>query len=119
MRVLDNGPIQPANIERFDDPDIETGLANTHRSADDAVYRLIELDIDELEDVRNLPFTWTPTYMLEKLRDDSESLPPVVVVQTDRGHGFGLIDGLNRTYAHWLTGRRTIRAYELLVRRHS
>lgn len=43
-----------------------------------------------------------------------EQVPPLVVMATDRGRGFELIDGLNRTYAHWLL-RPTIRAYELLT----
>lgn len=34
---------------------------------------------------------------------------------TERGREFGLIDGLNRTYAHWLLSRPTIRAFELLT----
>jgi hypothetical protein len=43
-----------------------------------------------------------------------EQVPPVVIMATEKGPGFGLIDGLNRTYAHWLLRRPTIRAYELL-----
>jgi hypothetical protein len=38
-----------------------------------------------------------------------------VIVATARADAtFGLLDGLNRTYAHWAMGRPKIRAYELL-----
>lgn len=56
--------------------------------------------------------------MIESLQR-GEDVPPTVVVETDRGRGFGLLDGLNRTYAHWRIGRPTMRAYELLIRGHS
>jgi hypothetical protein len=79
---------------------------------------LIEVDVDELEDTAHFPFSWEPTRMLAALRR-GQALPPIVVVQTDRGRGFGLIDGLNRAYAHWLAGKPTMRAYELLVGGHS
>lgn len=72
----------------------------------------------EIEDVASFPYTWQPTGMVEALRR-GERMPPIVVVETDRGRGFGLIDGLNRTYAHWLAGRPTLRAYKLLAERHS
>ena len=112
--VLDAGPIPHSELVRFDDPDIETGLENCGRSADGAVYRMIEISIEDLEDTHSFPFKWRPTTIIDAL-NRGETLPPIVVVQTDRGHGYGLIDGLNRTYAHWLTNRPTIRAYELLV----
>ena len=53
--------------------------------------------------------------MVEELRR-GERLPPIVVLKTVRGKGFGLIDGLNRTYAHWALGLPTIRAYELIAK---
>jgi hypothetical protein len=47
--------------------------------------------------------------------DAGKSLPPVVVMAAPRSGGrMGLLDGLNRTHAHWALGRKTIRAYELL-----
>lgn len=115
--VLDQGPIPHARIERFDDPGIETGLEQSGYLAGTATYRLIEIDLADLEDTRWLPGPrpWG-TYFVDALRR-GETLPPVVVVQTNRGHGFGLIDGLCRTQAYWAIGRRTIRAYELLVGR--
>ena len=34
-----------------------------------------------------------------------KQVPPVAVMASDRGGGFALVDGLNRTYAHWLLRR--------------
>jgi len=113
LAVLDAGPIPHEQLERFDDPDIETGLEQSGNRSEDATYRLIEIDVADLEDTHNFPFDCRPTHTIERLRA-GERLPPIVVVQTDRGHGLGIIDGLNRAYAHWLEGRTRIRAYELL-----
>jgi hypothetical protein len=118
MRVIDGGPIRHADIERYDDPDIETALDHAGHDIEHAQYRLIELEVSEVEDTASFPLNWEPTLMMEALRR-GEALPPVIVVETDRGRGFGLMDGLNRTYAHWLVGPSTIRAYELLLRGHS
>jgi hypothetical protein len=73
-----------------------------------ARYRLIEIDVADLEDTRHFPFEWRPTRAIERLRAGEET-PPIVVVQTDRGHGFGIIDGLNRAYAYWIEGHSRIR----------
>ena len=113
LAVLEAGPIPQEHLERFDDPDIETGLGQSGNSSEGATYRLIEIDVADLEDTRNFPFDWRPTDTIEGLRA-GERMPPIVVVQTDQGHGLGIIDGLNRAYAHWLEGRTRIRAYELL-----
>jgi hypothetical protein len=118
MRVLDAGPISRAELERYDDPDIETGLEHSRHGAGSATFRLIEVGLDELEDTARFPFDWQPTWMVGRMQR-GDPVPPVVVVQTDRGQGLGLIDGLNRTYAHWLAGLPTIRAYELLLGGHS
>jgi hypothetical protein len=112
--VLDAGPIRHSELQRFDDPDIETGLEHSGRTAVNATYRLIEIDVADLEDTRHFPFEWRPTYAIERLRAGEET-PPIVVARTDRGHGLGIIDGLNRAYAHWLEGRPRIQAYELLL----
>lgn len=114
LEILDPGPIPHAVLRRYDDPDIETGLEHCGYSADGAVYRMIEVDLSDLEDVRHFPFKWQPTKAVERLRS-GEDVPPIIVVQTDRGLGLGIIDGLNRTYAHWIVGLPRIVAYELLV----
>jgi hypothetical protein len=115
--VLDPGPIPHDALIRFDDPDVETGLEQSGHSHEGAQYRLLQLDLSELEDMRWIPGDAARfgTSMSETLAR-GEELPPVVVVRTDRGRGFGLIDGLNRTHAHWAAGRESIRAYELLLR---
>ena len=52
--------------------------------------------------------------MVETLRA-GRTVPPVAIVATTRPDGrYGLLDGLNRTHAHWFLARSTIRAYELL-----
>jgi hypothetical protein len=114
MRILDRGPIPLAELDRYDDPDIETSLEHGGHSSSTAVFRLIEIDLSELEDTASFPLPWRPTRTLEALRR-GETLPPVVVVETDRDRGLGLIDGLNRTYAHWIAGKTTLGAYELLL----
>jgi hypothetical protein len=118
MRVIDAGPVRHAEIERYNDPDIETGLERAGHDFEHAEYRLIEVDVSEIEDTASFPLRWTPTKAMDAVQR-GDLLPPVVIVQTDRGRGFGLIDGLNRTYAHWLVGCPTLRAYELLVRGES
>jgi hypothetical protein len=112
--VLDAGPIRHSELHRFDDPDIETGLDRGGHTPVNARYRLIEIDIADLEDTRQFPFEWRRTHAIERLRAGEET-PPIVVVQTDRNHGFGIIDGLNRAYAYWIEGHSRIRAYELLI----
>ena len=116
VTVIDAGPIAHADLIRYDDPDIETGLDHGGYGMEGATYRLVEVDLADLDDMR-----WIPsrpgqfgTAMTEVVRR-GEELPPVVIVRTDRDRGFGLIDGLNRLHAHWAAGRDTIRAYELLV----
>ncbi len=113
--VIDEGPITLAQIERYDDPDIETQLERQGYVPDTTTYRLIELDTADFEDTGWFPGPrrWGAGMVEALMRGDS--LPPVVVAKTDRGRGYGLIDGLNRLYAHWAAGRPTIRAYELIT----
>jgi hypothetical protein len=114
--VLDAGPILHDKLIRFEDPDIKTGLEQSGHSSEGARNRLLQIDLSELEDMRWIPgdaSRFGPS-MTEALAR-GEEFPPVVVVRTNRGRGFGLIDGLNRTHAHWAAGRESIRAYELLL----
>jgi hypothetical protein len=113
--VIDEGPIPLAEIERYDDPDIETQLEREGYIPETTTYRLIELDTADFEDSRWFPGPrqWGAQMVEALARGDS--LPPVVVVETDRGRGYGLIDGLNRLHAYWAVGRSTIRAYELIT----
>lgn len=50
--VLDAGPIPHEELSRFDDPDIETGLEQSSHSSEGARYRLLQIDLSELEDMR-------------------------------------------------------------------
>ena len=74
--VLDPGPILHSDLRRFDDPDIETGLEHGKHSAESATYRLIEIDVADLEDARHFPFDWQPTCAIERLRA-GEEMPPM------------------------------------------
>jgi hypothetical protein len=44
---------------------------------------------------------------------DPQKLPPVVVFRNRRGRW--LLDGANRTHAHWILGTASVRAYDLLI----
>jgi hypothetical protein len=77
-------------------------------------YRLVEIDLGDIEDARRFPAHLHPNLeMVDALRR-GELLPPVIVVQRNGAETFGLIDGLNRTYGHWVVGMPTIRAYEVV-----
>ncbi len=115
VTVIDPGPIPHGEIQRYHDPDIETGLEQAGVAPDTATYRLIEVSLDELEDTRWFPGPHGWGSRMVAALQAGKQVPPVVVMATDRGRGFGLIDGLNRTYPHWLLRRPTIRAYELLT----
>jgi hypothetical protein len=42
-----------------------------------------------------------------------QQFPPIVVLKNQRG--WSLLDGVNRTHAHWILGTAGIRAYEHLT----
>ena len=48
--VLDEGPIQYANLERYHDSDVETGLERSGHNAGTTTFRLIEIDLADVED---------------------------------------------------------------------
>ena len=114
VTVLSYGPIRHPDIVRYDDPDIETGLEHSGFDVTSVVYRLVEIDLGDMEDTRWFPGHLRPNpEMVEALRR-GELLPPVVVVRREGSKSFGLIDGMNRTFAHWVVGLPKIRAYELI-----
>jgi hypothetical protein len=118
LKVVDRGPIPLASIERYDDPGIEGQMGHDDIDPETATFRLVEIALDDLEDMRWLPGPkpWG-THFVEALSAGA-TLPPIVIVPTTRADGkFGLLDGLNRTHAHWALGRCEIRAYELLDQR--
>ena len=101
---------------RYDDPDIEYALDDLGHNVREGAFRLVEINIADLQSVVNMfPQPWTPTSMVKAL-NRKELLPPVVVIEAERTGAFDLIDGLNRTYAHWVVNRPTIRAYQFLTR---
>jgi hypothetical protein len=115
VKVLDAGPIGLSSIERYDDPDIEGALEHDGANLGDATFRLVDVDLNDLEDVAWLPGPKPWGARLTEALRAGATLPPVVIVATARADGkYGLLDGLNRTHAHWALGRSTIRAYELL-----
>lgn len=115
LTLLDPGPIPLSAIERFDDPDVETALGHERLEPETATFRLVEVSLADLQDVRWFPgpHRWG-TFMVDALRAGA-SLPPIVIVASRGSDGlFGILDGLNRTHAHWLLRRPLIRAYELV-----
>jgi hypothetical protein len=55
VTVVNPGPILHAQIQRYDDPDIETGLQQVGVDPDTATYRLVDVSLDELQDTRWFP----------------------------------------------------------------
>lgn len=118
LTVVDPGPIPLSAIQRFDDPDVETALRDDGLDPALATFRLVEVPLADLQDVRWFPgpIGWG-TFMLDALRAGT-SLPPIVIVANGKTNGpFGILDGLNRTHAHWVLSRHSIRAYELMTPR--
>jgi hypothetical protein len=118
LTVVDPGPIPLSAIERFDDPDVETALENGGLDPAIATFRLVEVALAYLQDVRWFPgpLPWG-TFMVDALRAGA-SLPPIVIVANgETKRSFGILDGLNRTHAHWVLSRQSIRAYELMTSR--
>jgi hypothetical protein len=113
VTVLNSGPIRHADIERYDDPDIETGLEHSGFDVTTVAYRLVEIDLGDMEDTRWFPGHLRPNLEMVRALRLGELLPPVVVVRPADAKSFGLIDGLNRTFAHWVVGLPRIRAYEV------
>jgi hypothetical protein len=116
LTVIDPGPILLSAIQRFDDPDVETALANGGLDPAITTFRLVEVSLADLEDVRWFPGPFRcGTFMVDALRV-GRSLPPIVIVASRETDGqFGILDGVNRTHAHWVLGRKAIRAYELIT----
>jgi hypothetical protein len=58
-----------------------------------------------------MPWPKMGTAYVDAIRSDQQ-FPPIVVFKIQRG--WSLLDGVNRTHAHWVLGTAIIRAYELL-----
>jgi len=117
--VLEEGPIAHIDIDRYeDDPGLESAIEHYGVSPTNATYRLLLIDVAKILETRWFPTTQrpAPAHMVEALAQ-RRLLPPIVVYRaTDNPDVFGLLDGVNRTYAHWSLGILRIRAYELITK---
>lgn len=119
--ILDNGPISHAEIERYDDPGVDAAVEDycqDHgRSLDSATYRLLLIETSRILETRWFAkSTMTSRPDLIDALQHEKRIPPIIVYRaTDNPDVFGLLDGVNRTFAHWSLGISTIRAYEILM----
>jgi len=113
-RVLDPGPIPYARIDLYGDPDLEHALREEGLDPQVTTYRLIEIPLSAITDTASMPWPRMCTAYVDALRSGQE-FPPVVVFRNQRG--WSLLDGVNRTHAHWVLGTARIRAYDLLTSR--
>src|SRR5438445_12915085 len=101
VTVLNYGPIRHPDIVRYDDPDIETGLEHSGFDVTSVVYRLVEIDLGDMEDTRWFPGHLRPNpEMVEALRR-GELLNHVVVVRREGSKSFGHIYGMTSKISHW------------------
>jgi len=116
--VLDEGPIPHADIERYDDPGLDEAVTHFGISIERAAYRLLLVETTNVLEARR--FAERRLLLRQDIvnaLDRGESVPPIVVYRaTDNPDVFGLLDGVNRTFAHWSLGIPIIRAYELITR---
>jgi len=112
-RVLDPGPIPYAEIDLFDDPDLEYGLRHYGVAPEASTYRLIEIPVTSITDTASMLNRLWDRAFVDLIRSGAE-LPPIVVFRNWRGAGWGLLDGVNRTNALLHCGIERTRAYEVL-----
>jgi hypothetical protein len=111
--VLDPGPIAYPAIELHGDPDLEQALTEDGLRPSATCYRLIEIPLQSITDTRWLARREAVRTALMDALEAGAEVPPVVVKRNL--NGWGLLDGVNRTYALMRLGRSTIRAYELIT----
>jgi hypothetical protein len=116
--VLNEGPIVHVDIERYDDPGLDVTLEADGISIATAAYRLLLIEVASILETRLFAqHRWAARRDIVNALTQGKSVPPIVVYRaTDNPGVFGLIDGANRTFAHWSLGIPTIRAYELIAR---
>ena len=110
--VLDPGPLPYSTIDLAGDPDLDQILIDDGMDPRSTSYRLIEIPVSSIAETKTMD-QWKQGSMLSAGSVPAVE-PPVVVYRTPTG--WGLLDGVHRTYAAWKAGRSTIRAYELLPR---
>jgi hypothetical protein len=106
VTVIDPGPIPHGEIQRYHDPDIETGLEQAGVAPDTATYRLIEVSLDELEDTRWFPGPHGWGSRMVAALQAGKQVPPVVVMATDGGWGSSMASTA-RTRTGCFAGRRS------------
>ncbi len=116
--VLNEGPILHADIERYDDPGLDAALEDDGVSLAAAAYRLLSIEVANILETRWFAQSrWAARQDIVNALSHGKAVPRIVVYwATDNPDLFGLIDGVNRTFAHWSMGIPTIRAYELIAR---
>lgn len=112
--MLDPGPIPYALIDLYGDPDLELALREEGLDPQATTYRLIEIPLSAITDTASMPGRRMGTAHVDALRSGQE-FPPVVVLRNQGG--WSLLDGVNRTPAHWVVETASIRAYDLLTSR--
>ena len=116
--VLNEGPILHIDIESYDDPGLDAALEAHGVSLATAAYRLLSIEVASILETRSFAQgRWAARHDIVNALNHGKTVPPIVVYRaTDNPDVFGLIDGINRTFAHWSLGIPTIRAYELVAR---
>jgi hypothetical protein len=110
--VIDPGPIPYAGIDLYGDPDLEHALREEGLDPQATSYRLIEIPLGSIDIVRSKFWGRMGTAYIDAIKA-GQQFPPIVVV---RGQDIWvLLDGVNRTHAHWVLGTASIRAYDLLL----
>ena len=110
-KVLDPGPIAYADIDLYGDPDLEHALREEGLDPQATTYRLIEIPLSSIDMVRSTSWGRMGTAYIDALKA-GQQFPPIVVFRNRQG--WSLLDGVNRTHAHWVVGTPSIRAYDLL-----
>jgi hypothetical protein len=106
--VLDAGPIPYQAMPLQGDPDLEHGLRHVGLEPRATSYRLIEIPLDSIGDVRSMP-NWQNmgSAYINKMRAGVE-VAPIVVMPSRRG--WTLLDGVNGpTRIGYSAGRRFAR----------
>jgi hypothetical protein len=110
--VIDPGPIPYARIDLYGDPDLEHALREEGLGPQDTSYRLIEILLSSITDTASMPWPRMGTAYVDALKA-GQQFPPIVVFRNQ--YGWRLLDGVNRTHAHWVLRTASIRAYDLLT----
>jgi len=109
--VIDPGPIPYARIDLYGDPDLEQALREEGLDPEATSYRLIEIPLSSIDIVRTTAWGRKGTAYIDAIKA-GQQFPPIVVFRGQ--HSWNLLDGVNRTHAHWVLGTASIRASDLL-----